>query len=532
MAIVCSCPQCGKSYQVSEEDLGSKGRCQSCGSSFVWQRAESPEEKGRLPLPPFSESLKPTSVGGDDERTPDAPAPGTTEPWPLGEAAQAAPTSIGRFTIQALLGAGGFGTVYRAHDTLLDREVALKVPHPSRLQSERDKTRVLREAKAAAQLRHPNIVPVYDAGSAGGQFFIASAFIDGRTLAESLCRHRPDFQQAARLVRELAGALDYAHGLGIVHRDVKPSNVLLDAKDNPLLADFGLARFLESDDELTHEGTVLGTPAYMAPEQARGEHDAVGPASDQYSLGVVLYEMLCGQRPFAGAPATVIADVIGKEPPSPRSANPTIPKDLETICLKAMAKRTENRYAGCRELADDLRRWEEGEPITARRVRPVERFARWCRRNPVVAALSATAAALLLAVAVVSLWANVKTSRALATAGEERRKAEISTKQETAQRKLADQAKKTAERNLYYANIRAAHQCWLSARLREADRLLETCSAEYRDWEWDYLRRLFHSEPLLTPQAGCCCVAFSPDGKRLATASIGTANTTDRTVKI
>ena len=268
----------------------------------------------------------------------------------------------------------------------MEREVALKLPHPSRLQTQKDKARILREAKAAAQLRHPNIVPVYDAGNDGDQFFIASAFIEGQTLAESLEQEQPDFRRASQLVADLAAALEYSHQLGIVHRDVKPGNIMLDAKGNSLLTDFGLARFVESDDQLTHDGTVLGTPAYMAPEQARGEHDGVGPASDQYSLGVVLYQLLCGRRPFSGPPAAVIADVINKEPTSPRTINPRIPKDLETICLKAMSKHPGQRYAGCGELAEDLRRWMQGEPIRSRRMGSLERMGRWSRRNPVLAA--------------------------------------------------------------------------------------------------------------------------------------------------
>ena len=325
------------------------------------------------------------------------------------------PAKIGRFEVQKRLGAGAFGQVYRARDPLLDREVALKVPHASAIQSEARRARVLTEAKAAAQLRHPNIVPVYEAGRDGDTYYIASAFIEGQTLEDAIAAERPDFHQAAKLLMDLAGALQYAHDLGVVHRDVKPANIMLDGKGNPLLMDFGLARLETSESKLTHDGTVLGTPSYMPPEQAAGKSDLVGPASDQYSLGVMLYELLCGSTPFSGPPTMVISLVINQEPPSPRKENPATPKDLETICLKAMSKRREDRYANCEAMAEDLRRWLAGEPITARRVSLPERFTRWCRRNPVVAGLSATAALLLLAVAIVSMTAYVKTSRALAS---------------------------------------------------------------------------------------------------------------------
>ena len=322
------------------------------------------------------------------------------------------PEKIGRFEVRARLGAGAFGAVYRAYDPMLDREVALKVPHASAVQSETRRARVVTEAKAAGQLRHPNIVPVYEAGRDGDISYIASAFIEGQTLEDAIEGQRLDFRRAAKLVMDLAGALHYAHQRGIVHRDIKPANIMLDAQGDPLVMDFGLARLEAAESKLTHDGTVLGTPSYMPPEQASGQLDLVGPASDQYSLGVVLYELLCGSTPFSGPPTMVISLVSTRSPPSPRKENPAIPKDLETICLKAMSKRRDNRYASCQAMAEDLRRWLSGEPITARRVGPAERFVRWCRRNPVVAGLSMTAALLLILVAAISLAAYVRVVRA------------------------------------------------------------------------------------------------------------------------
>ena len=383
----CPNPDCGQHYSVAEEQVGHTSVCKKCKRRFTLSAA----------------SKETASAARSDTSRPASPI-----------VLSDVPKRIGRFEVRLRLGAGAFGAVYRAYDPLLDREVALKVPHASTVQSETRRARVLTEAKAAAQLRHPNIVPIYEAGRDGDTYYIASAFIEGQTLEDAIAVKRPDFHQAAKLAMDLAGALQYAHELGVVHRDVKPANIMLDGKSNPLLMDFGLARLEAAESRLTHDGTVLGTPSYMPPEQAAGQLELVGPASDQYSLGVVLYELLCASTPFSGPPTMVISLVINQEPPSPRKENPAIPKDLETICLKAMSKQREHRYANCQAMAEDLRRWLAGEPITARRVNPAERFVRWCRRNPVVAGLSATAAVLLLVVAIVSMTAYAKTSRALA----------------------------------------------------------------------------------------------------------------------
>jgi WD40 repeat protein len=299
------------------------------------------------------------------------------------------PSSIGRFQVRARVGAGAFGTVYRAYDPQLDREVALKVPLSGTLDDPQQAERFLREARAAAQLRHPHIVPLFEAGGQPPDCYLVSAFIEGRTLASALQGGPFESRAAARIVRDLAEALAYAHRLGIVHRDVKPANVILDAREQPHLLDFGLARRLDTAERLTQEGALVGTPAYMAPEQVTGRRAEDAPASDQYSLGVLLYELLTGRTPHDGPPEVILFNVLRVEPPPPRSVNPRVPRDLETICLKAMARDPRQRYASALALAEDLDRFAAGEPIRARRAGPVRRALRWAARHPVPVASAA-----------------------------------------------------------------------------------------------------------------------------------------------
>jgi serine/threonine protein kinase len=284
------------------------------------------------------------------------------------------PERIGRFRVLARLGRGAFGSVYRAHDPQLDREVALKAAHPGTLSRPQAMERFLREGKAAARLCHPQIVPVFDAGCDDGAYYLAMTYLEGLTLAAALAEQRPDPRRAAAVVRQLAEALDHAHSLGIVHRDVKPANVMLDGQGDAHLMDFGLAHLQQNEAEKpTHAGAVLGTPAYMAPEQAKGQTGEPLPASDQYSLGAVLYELLCGRPPFDGPAQIVLFHAVQTAPAAPRRLDPHVPLDLETICLKAMAKQPEDHYPSCGDMADDLRRFLEGEPVRARRMRLGER---------------------------------------------------------------------------------------------------------------------------------------------------------------
>ncbi len=326
---------------------------------------------------------------------------------------------MGRFRLEKRLGAGAFGTVYRAADPVLGRAVAVKTPQAGVLGKPDAVRRFLIEAKAAAKLRHPNIVPVYEAGVEEGRPYFVSAYIPGHTLAAEVDEQPMPPRQAAAVVRKLAEALAYAHREKVVHRDIKPSNIMVDALGEPLIMDFGLARFVLSegpDDEdagtgdapvaagdaiQTHVGAFMGTAPYMAPEQAlsSGQADAL---SDQYSLGATLYELLTGRTPFAGPVEIVRHNVLHQEPPPVRSLIPAVPRDLAAICAKAMSKARDRRYADCQALADDLRRFLDDESTVARPMSPLRHFQRWYRHQPGQAAAAVLTLAALGAVALLA----------------------------------------------------------------------------------------------------------------------------------
>jgi serine/threonine-protein kinase len=295
------------------------------------------------------------------------------------------PADFGKYELLGELGRGGMGVVYRARQKDLDRTVALKMILGHHLASEEQRARFQAEARLAAGLRHPNIVPVHEAGTLDGQPYFAMPYVEGRGLDQLLREGPPPPAKAVQLLAAVARAVAYLHGKGLIHRDLKPSNILVDAEDRPYLTDFGLAKLLAPHDSLTQTGAILGTPSYMAPEQAAARKD-VGPAADVYALGAILYELLTGRPPFREAtPLDTLVQVLEGEPVPPRRLNPRLPRALELICLKCLEKAPERRYPAVSALADDLERFLDGEAVEARAHGAWQYLVRWARREPALA---------------------------------------------------------------------------------------------------------------------------------------------------
>ncbi len=436
-------------------------------------------------------------------------------PAAAGPEARPAPRCIGDYELLEKLARGGMGVVYRAWDTRLQRPVALKMIRGSQLATEEEVHRFFLEAKAAAQLDHPGIVPVFDVGEHAGEHYYVMGLVEGGSLARRI-RERPlPPREAAAIVRQVAEAMAYAHRRGVIHRDLKPGNILLDVTGQPKVADFGLAKMVRDDSHLTMTGQVLGTPAYMPPEQAAGKSLDVGPEADIYSVGAILYCLLTGRPPFqAATSAETLRQVLEQEPVSPRQLNRVVGRDLETICLKCLQKEPSRRYAAAEDLARDLGHWLAGEPIEARPVGRPERLWRWCRRNP--------AKALLVAAVFLSLALGTAISTYFAwMANQKADLAEASKEQE-------QEARRLAEGRLYVDEIHLAEQDWKEGRVGSVEKRLAQLAPDARGFEWYYLDRLCHLDlrTLLGHKGAIYGIAFSPDGRYLASAGA------DHTVKL
>jgi WD40 repeat protein/tRNA A-37 threonylcarbamoyl transferase component Bud32 len=423
------------------------------------------------------------------------------------------------YEIAGELGRGGMGVVYKARQTRLNRPVALKMILAGAHAGAEATARFLAEAEAVAQLQHPNIVQIFHIDEHAGHPYFEMEFVGGGSLAERLDGTPRPLREAARLTEILACAMAEAHRRGIVHRDLKPGNILLTPEGAPKVADFGLAKLLNADSGLTRTDSVLGSPSYMAPEQAGGKTKEVGPAADVYALGAILYELLTGRPPFRGATMLeTLEQVKTTDAVPPSRLVPGLPRDAETIALKCLQKDPSRRYESAAALAEDLRRYQAGEPIVARPVGSAERAWRWCRRNPVVAGLTAAVAMLLVAAtagagaAAVYYGLAARRAERLRIASEELARTEA-------------RAKNELEATLYFQRIALAHRELLENNLLQAEELLDQCPDDRRAWEWYCLKRLCHVEPV-TVRGLRGLSAFSPEGRRLASC------VDDQTVKI
>jgi eukaryotic-like serine/threonine-protein kinase len=358
--------------------------------------------------------------------------------------------NLGDYELFEEIGRGGMGAVYRARQASLNRMVAVKVLLGGQFANETFLKRFRREAEAAASLNHPGIVSIYEVGEQEGQPYFSMELIEGRSLAE-LTRDSPlPARRAVQLIKAIAEAVHFAHERRLLHRDLKPSNVLVDASDAPHITDFGLAKRFEGDADLTLTGQVLGTPNYMPPEQADPKRGQTSAASDVYSLGAMLYQLLTGRPPFMAETVTQTLRLVAEgEPVSPRLLNPGLSRDLDTICTRCLQKDPKRRYPSAQDLADELGRVLRDEPIQARPITTGEKLVRWCRRKPALALSIGVAATLLLLIAIGSPIAIVRING-------ERERAELARKQESASRIRAESAERETKQQLFTSLLKQA----------------------------------------------------------------------------
>ncbi len=449
---------------------------------------------------------------------------------------------VGNYELLEEVARGGMGIVYKARQTPLGRIVAVKMIISGRLATEQDVERFQFEAQAAASLQHPNIVSIHEVGQHEGWHYFSMDYVEGRDFSAILRLNLLPAKIAATYVRQMAEAIHYAHLQGVLHRDLKPSNILIDSHDQVRITDFGLALRVEGDQGLTQTGQIVGTPSYMPPEQAQCNRALIGPASDVYALGAVLYESLTGRPPFrADSVMKTLDQVIHAEAASLRTLNASIPKDLETICLKCLEKEPHKRYGTAQLLADDLGRFLCGEPVMARRVGPLSRAWRWCRRKPVVAGLSAVSALAIALTIIVLVYSREIIAMALADRTTALSNLEIeqgktldalgqktdalnrlSIEEYKAREALVEKSAALRRERItaYSQTLTLARREWLDGNLARTLELLNTCHPDLRHWEWHYLRRICEPASLYTAasaagMSGANRMPITLDGKSL-----------------
>lgn len=435
-----------------------------------------------------------------------------SSPGPNGElsCADRGTQPFGDYELIEEIAHGGMGVVYRARQLALERIVALKMLLFGKFASEQFVNRFRVEAQAVARLQHPNIVAIHEVGQHGGQHFFTMDYVEGKTLAE-LSRDGPmAVARAVKYMRSIAEAIHYAHTRGVLHRDLKPSNVLVDIHDEPRVTDFGLAKWLTDSEPsgteapLTTTGQVLGSPAFLPPEQAGRHKPGAGPENDVYSLGALLYNLLCGRPPFiAESLEGVLVQVLHSEPVSPRLLNPGVPRDLETICLKCLEKDPCRRYTSAKSLADDLTCFLRAEPISARPLNRAQRTVRRCQRQPAVAGLVAVAAVLLVSGSTLVLWQWRQAER-------ERRRAEASAEH-------IRQLNYVSETALGFSQWSEGNLLPVLAALK--GQIPQPGAPDLRGFEWRHLWWLAHRDSVRTLPAcnqAAGAMSFSPDGTILA----------------